>query len=142
MLPAVEAFQLKLIWLELAALEVKLEGNPGGVAVATGKAQQLAVVPPLDPLQLQDQGVPVLTAEGAPTLHRFAVGAVAKVPLSDDPQAPFTATEFAEKVAVTDLAALIVTVQLPVPKQAPPDHPANVDPAFAFAVKVIVAPEL
>lgn len=39
------------------------------------------------------------------------------------------------KVAVTDLAADIVTVQVAVPVQAP-DQPAKVDPLLALAVRV------
>jgi hypothetical protein len=43
------------------------------------------------------------------------------------------------KVAVTDLAAFIVTVHPPVPVQSP-DQPANSDPAAAVAVSVTDAP--
>jgi len=39
------------------------------------------------------------------------------------------------KVAVTDFAAVMVTVQVPVPKHTP-DQPEKVDPLFAEAVKV------
>ena len=47
--------------------------------------------------------------------------------------------KFATNVAVTDCAALIVTVQLPVPVQAPL-HPAKVEPAAALADKVTLVP--
>jgi hypothetical protein len=40
-------------------------------------------------------------------------------------------------VAVTDFAAVIVTVQVPVPEQ-PPDQPIKADPLFADAVRVTV----
>jgi hypothetical protein len=40
------------------------------------------------------------------------------------------------KVAVTRLAAIIETAQVPVPLQPPPDHPANVEPVLALAVRV------
>ena len=43
------------------------------------------------------------------------------------------------KVAVTDLAALIVTVQTPVPEHAP-DQPTNLEPAAGLAVSVTLAP--
>jgi hypothetical protein len=43
------------------------------------------------------------------------------------------------KVAVTLFAASIVTLQVPVPVHAP-DHPANVDPVDAPAVKVTAVP--
>jgi hypothetical protein len=45
------------------------------------------------------------------------------------------------KVAVTDCAAFILTLQAPVPEHAPL-HPAKVDPAAAAAVKVTVVPLL
>jgi len=43
-------------------------------------------------------------------------------------------------VAVTVVAALSVTVQVPVPEQPPPLQPEKVDPAAGVAVKVIAAP--
>ena len=43
-------------------------------------------------------------------------------------------------VAVTDVAAFIVTVQVPVPEHAP-DHPVKVYPLFGEAVKVTDFPE-
>jgi hypothetical protein len=43
------------------------------------------------------------------------------------------------KVALTDLAASIVTVQLPVPLQAPP-HPANTEPEAGVGVRVTEVP--
>jgi len=44
------------------------------------------------------------------------------------------------KVAVTLLAADIVTVQVPVPEQAP-DQPVKVEPLVAVAVRVTLVPE-
>lgn len=43
------------------------------------------------------------------------------------------------KVAVTNLAAVMLMVQVPVPAQAPP-QPANVEPTAAVAVKVTLEP--
>ena len=46
------------------------------------------------------------------------------------------------KDAVTDVAAFIVTVQVPVPEHPPPDQPVKVYPLFAQAVKVSDVPGL
>ena len=43
------------------------------------------------------------------------------------------------KLAVTDLAALIVTLQTPVPEHAP-DQPTNFEPTDGVAVNVTLAP--
>src|SRR5437879_9828953 len=44
------------------------------------------------------------------------------------------------KIAVTACAALIVTVQVPVPEQPPPLQPEKVEPAAGAAVKVTELP--
>ena len=46
------------------------------------------------------------------------------------------------KDAVTDVAAFIVTVQVPVPEHPPPDQPVKVYPLFVDAVKVTDVPGL
>ena len=48
---------------------------------------------------------------------------------------------FKVKVAVTDLAALIVTTQVPVPVQPSPLQPVNVEPVAVVAVRVTTVPE-
>ncbi len=53
-------------------------------------AEQLALVPPLDPVQLHVQGPVPLTVVGVPALQRLVVGAEVKVPPLDEPHAPFT----------------------------------------------------
>ena len=45
------------------------------------------------------------------------------------------------KDAVTDVAAFIVTVQVPVPEHPPPDQPVKIYPLFGKAVKVTDVPE-
>lgn len=71
------------------------------------------------------------------------------IPVGDDVTVPL-AVPFLEtlnvkfvgetlNVAVTDLAAVIETMQLPEPVQAP-DQPANTDPAFGVAVNVTLVP--
>ena len=49
--------------------------------------------------------------------------------------------KFVAKVAATDVAAVIVTVQVPVPEQPPPDQPEKVDPLFADAAKFTDFPD-
>ena len=51
-------------------------------------AEQLAMVPPLTPLQLQDHGPLPDTLEVFPALQRFVVGAVGNVPPLEEPQTP------------------------------------------------------
>ncbi len=53
-------------------------------------AEQFAVVPPFDPVQVQVHGPLPDTAEAVPALHRLPVGADANVWPFDDPQVPFT----------------------------------------------------
>ena len=48
--------------------------------------------------------------------------------------------KFVAKVAITDFAAVIVTVQVPVPEHAP-DQPEKVDPLVAEAAKVTDFPD-
>ena len=45
------------------------------------------------------------------------------------------------KVAATDVAAVIVTVQVPMPEHPPPDQPEKVDPLFAKAAKATDVPD-
>jgi len=102
-------------------------------------AEQVAVVPPLLPVQLQLQGPLPVTLEVVPVVQRFAVGAIViMVPLAV-PHVPLT-TERA-KVAVMLLAASIVTEQVPVPLHAP-DQPVKVLPLLGVAVRVILVPLL
>src|SRR6266436_4434541 len=57
--------------------------------VATG-AEHCAVVPPLEPAQLQFHGPLPVTAEAAPVLHRFVLGAVLTATPLAEPHWPFT----------------------------------------------------
>jgi hypothetical protein len=45
------------------------------------------------------------------------------------------------KVAITDFATVIITLQVPVPEHAP-DQPENLYPLLAWAVKITDTPEL
>lgn len=85
-------------------------------------AEQLAVDPPFDPVQLHDQGPLPLTEVGVPALHRFVVGAVVKVPPFADPQTPFTGpvVNVADTVQFAVMALVVYVVPLRLPPQVPP----------------------
>jgi hypothetical protein len=72
--------------------------------VEASVSEQVAVLPPLLPVQLHDHGPLPLTAEAVPAVQRLAVGAVLSLPPFEEPHAPFTgcaeATSVAEQVAV------------------------------------------
>jgi hypothetical protein len=54
-------------------------------------AEQLAVDPPFDPVQLHVHPVDVgVTVDAMPALHRLILGTDVNVPPLDDPQDPFT----------------------------------------------------
>jgi hypothetical protein len=56
--------------------------------LASSKAEQLAVEPPLAPKQLQSHGPAPVTVEALPLLQRLVVGALVKSALFDEPHAP------------------------------------------------------
>ncbi len=70
-------------------------------------AEQLAVVPPLDPVQLHVQGPVPLTVVGVPELQRLVVGAEVKVPPFDAPHTPFTGVDVKEADIVWFAATLL-----------------------------------
>jgi hypothetical protein len=90
------------------AIETGLESDGYHVVEAVVLAEQLAVAPPFDPVQLHDQGPLPLTVVADPELHRPVVGAVVKVLLFADPHAPFIA--LVVKVADTVQLAVIALV--------------------------------
>ena len=80
-------------------------GPAEGVIVQVWRlAEQVAVVPPFVPAQLQFHGPEPVTALAVPAVQRLVLGAVVKVPPWDAPQTP--STGLAVNVATT--------VQLPV----------------------------
>src|SRR5262245_4978852 len=67
-------------------------------------------------------------------------GALVMVPLPAPVLLTVSAKPCSAKVAVTDCAALIVTVQVPVPVQPPPLQPVKLEPAAGAAVRVTAVP--
>jgi len=104
---------------------------------------------PLQPANVEPEAAAAVRVTEAPLL-KFALQVVGQlIPagllVTVPPPVPASVTVSAKvptlNVAVTDSAALMVTVHVPVPVQAPL-HPANVEPEAAAAVRVTEAPLL
>src|SRR5207244_12644802 len=67
-------------------------------------------------------------------------GALVMVPVPAPALLTVSVKVWIANVAVTEVAALIVTVQVAVPEQPPPLQPAKVEPATGAAVKVTEVP--
>jgi hypothetical protein len=110
----------------------------GGAAEFKIVALHIAVVPPLIPAHVQLHGPLPVKAEVVPAEQRFAVGATVRVLPLLLPQVPFIAAR--AKVAVTVLAALIVTVQAVPTVLSQPAQLVNVLPVAGVAVRVTTVP--
>jgi hypothetical protein len=104
--------------------------------------------PPLQPVNVEPAAgvavrattVPLVKACEQVTPQEMPAGELVTVP---PPFPDFVAESVKDdcmKVAVVEVAALIVTVQEPVPEQPPPLQPAKVEPAAAAAVSVTDVP--
>ena len=96
---AVPALQRLAVGAALADAPFALPHAPftaGGGATA----EQVAVVPPLLPTQLQIQGPLPVTAVAVPALQRFAVGALVMSAPFEEPHAPLTAPPLEAGVSV------------------------------------------
>jgi phage tail protein X len=130
--------ELNVAVTALAALMVTLQ-----VPVPVQAPLQSAKVDPAAAAAVKVTTVPLLKFALQVLGQVIPLGLLVTLP---DP-VPANVTESAKvvaevlNVAVTDLAALIVTLQVPVPLQAPL-QPAKVDPAAAAAVKVTTVPLL
>src|SRR5438046_6678916 len=76
---------------------------------------------------------PTLKLAEQPDPQSMPKGLLVTVPPAEPREVTVNVTEIGVNVAVTVVAALTVTVQLPVPLHPPPLHPANADPATAVA---------
>ena len=120
---------------ELAAFNVTMHApapvhaplQPVKVAPAAGVAVSVTAAPLLNDAE---QVVPQL----------IPAGALVTVPDPAPARLTVSAKDCRLKLAVTDVATLIVTVQVPVPEQPPPLQPVNVEPAAGVAVNVTTAP--
>ena len=116
-----------IVTVQVAVPEQPPPLQPVNVAPAAGVAVSVTALPPLNDAE---QVVPQLIPAG--TLVTVPDPAPARLTVS--------AKDCRPKFAVTDVATLIVTVQVPVPEQPPPLQPVNVEPAAGVAVNVTTAP--
>ena len=101
--------------------------QPENVEPAAGTAVKVTAVPLVKPVE---QVVP----------QEMPAGALTTLPLPVPDCVTVSAKDDCTKLAVTAVAALIVTVQGPVPVQLPPLQPKNVEPAAGVAVRVTAVP--
>src|SRR5438093_4715313 len=104
--------------------------------------------PPLQPLKVEPAAgaavsvteVPLANAAEQVAPQETPAGALVTVPLPAPALLTVSVKDCKAKVAVTEVAALIVTVQVPLPVQPPPLQPVKVEPAAGAAVKVTRVP--
>ena len=121
---------------DVAALSVTVQAlvpvhppplQPENVAPVAGVAVKVTTVPVVNAVeQVAPQAIPA--------------GALVTVPVAFPAFVTVSAKDDCTKVAVTDVAALTVTLHVPVPVQPPPLQPVNVEPAAGVAVKVTAVP--
>jgi hypothetical protein len=121
---------------DFAALIVTLQ-----VPVPVQAPLQPANVDPAAALAVSVTTVPLLKLALQMLPQLIPVGLLVTVPVPVPALVTLNLNAGTLNVAVTDFAALIVTLQVPVPLQAPL-QPANVDPAAALAVSVTTVPLL
>ena len=104
--------------------------------------------PPLQPVNVEPAAgvavkvtaVPLANAAEQVAPQEMPAGALETVPVPAPAFVTVSVKGCRVNVAVTDVAALIVTVQVPVPVQPPPLQPVNVEPAAGVAVRVTAVP--
>ena len=104
--------------------------------------------PPLQPVKVEPASGVAVRVTAVPTVNEAEQAAPQEIPegalLTVPPPVPVLVTLRANdcwtKPAVTEAAALIVTMQVPVPEQPPPLQPEKVEPAVGVAVKVTAVP--
>ena len=106
------------------------------------------VQPPLQPVKVEPvagvavnvTAVPLVKACEHVAPHEMPDGELVMVPLPVPDFVRLSVKDDCTNVAVTDWAALIVTVQVPVPVHPPPLQPENVEPAAGEALSVTAVP--
>src|SRR5438093_1106081 len=121
------------------------------VVVALSVTVQVPVpeqLPPLQPVKVEPAAGAAVKVTAVPLEYAAAQVAPQEMPAGLLVIVPVPAPVFetvsvkfcTAKVAVTVVAALSVTVQVPVPEQPPPLQPVKVEPAAGAAVKVTAVP--
>src|SRR5262245_63251183 len=108
------------------------------------RAQVPAAMPmsPLQPVKVEPAAGVAVSVTAVPLAnevehvapHVMPAGALVMVPLPAPLLLTVSAKLWTAKVAVTEVAALMVRAQVPVPVQAPPLQPVKVEPAAGVAV--------
>src|SRR5881396_1313528 len=104
--------------------------------------------PPLQPVKVEPASGVAVRVTAVPTVNEaeqaapqeIPEGALLTVPLPVPVLVTLRAKDCWTKPAVTEAAALIVTMQVPVPEQPPPLQPVKVELASGVAVKVTAVP--
>src|SRR5437879_379890 len=123
---AVTACAALIVTLQ-APVPVQLPLQPVKVEPAAGAAVKVTAVPLVNEAeQVAPQEIPA--------------GELVTVPLPAPDLVTVSAKDDWMKVAVTEVAAFIVTLQVPVPVQPPPLQPVKVEPAAGAAVSVTTVP--
>jgi hypothetical protein len=120
---------------ELAALTVTTQ-----VPVPAQPPLQPVKVEPAAGVAVSVTAVPLVKACEQVAPQAMPAGALLTVPLPVPDLVTLSVKDDCTKLAVTDAAAVIVVVHVPVPVQPPPVQPVNVEPAAGVAVKVTAVP--
>jgi len=137
-----------------ALVRVSVSGCRANVAVTEVAALMVTVQvpvpeqPPLQPLNVEPATgaavnvttVPVVKACEQVVPHESPAGELVTMPLPVPDFVTLSVKDDCTNAAVTEVAALIVTVHVLVPVQPPPLQPVNVEPAAAVAVSVTTEP--
>src|SRR5439155_17705921 len=121
------------------------------VVAAVGVTVQVPVPeqpPPLQPSNVDPLAALAVSVTPVPLGYDAAHVAPQSIPAGAEVTAPAPVPDLPTvrvncctlKLAVTVVAAVGVTVQVPVPEQPPPLQPSNVEPALGVAVSVTAVP--
>src|SRR4030095_11676832 len=143
--PATRGLSVKLPVVVLVLESVAVTVEPALTAAVQERVP--AQPPPLQPVKVEPAADVAVNVTKEPAAneaehvapHEMPAGALVTVPVPVPDLLTVSVTDCSAKVAVTELAALIVTMQPPLPEQ-PPLHQAKLEPASGVTVKVTAVP--